>query len=291
MSERRASFFAFQALGSILSLILWVFSFPATKKYSASPWELPSFSIYLLSSRPMPDFLSLSFLAVGLAGLVRGFAGFGSALIMTPILSAAFGPSEAVFLALTLECLLAIPFVPRAWPYVQWQEMARLCAAATLLMPLGAQLLLSIDPSVMRYALSAIVLLAIVILAGGFAYRGRAHWAMTLAAGGVSGFFNGLAGMAGPPIIFYYLSGPRKAAEMRASFIVYFAFVDIVALAILWWRGAAPDGLEIKLLWLGPVFLMTAGFGALLFRKEHENLYRKVAIGILILSAVISPWV
>ena len=49
-----------------------------------------------------------------LAGVVRGFSGFGSALILSPSLSALYGPEVAVPVALLLEFALAGPFVPPA---------------------------------------------------------------------------------------------------------------------------------------------------------------------------------
>ena len=49
-----------------------------------------------------------------LAGVVRGFSGFGSALILSPSLSALYGPAVAVPVALLLELVLSGPFVPPA---------------------------------------------------------------------------------------------------------------------------------------------------------------------------------
>src|SRR4051794_41341314 len=64
------------------------------------------------------DLLSASFAAaVGaavLAGAVRGFSGFGSALILSPLLAALYGPAVAVPVALLLEFALARPVVPPA---------------------------------------------------------------------------------------------------------------------------------------------------------------------------------
>src|SRR5688572_4233668 len=46
--------------------------------------------------------------------------------------------------------------------------------------------------------------------------------ATTLAAGIASGFLNGLAGMAGPPIAFYYLAGDETVTRVRANLTTYF---------------------------------------------------------------------
>ena len=57
--------------------------------------------------------------------------------------------------------------------------------------------------------------------------RPAAAPATTLAAGVISGFLNGLSGMAGPPIAFYYLAGNETVERVRANLTTYFVFVDL----------------------------------------------------------------
>src|SRR4051794_41965682 len=95
-----------------------------------------------------------------LAGLVRGFSGFGSALVLSPSLAALYGPQVAVPVALVLELALAVPLVPRVRHLVDWRRIALLCVAAPLTVPLGARLLAIVDPEALRWAIFALVFLA-----------------------------------------------------------------------------------------------------------------------------------
>ena len=139
--------------------------------------------------------------------MVRGFAGFGAAMIMTPIFSALYGPAVGVALCLLLEIAVALPVVPGVVRLVDWRRIGLLLVAAAVGVPLGNLVLTRAEPEPMRWAISAIVLGAVVLLASGWRFAGRPRTATTLAAGVSSGFLNGLAGMAGPPIAFYYLAG------------------------------------------------------------------------------------
>ena len=47
-------------------------------------------------------------------GIMRGFAGFGTTLIMVPFLSLLMPPSEAVFIALATDVLVMLPLLPNA---------------------------------------------------------------------------------------------------------------------------------------------------------------------------------
>src|SRR6185503_16040292 len=155
----------------------------------------------------MPDIFSTPFVISAvvavIAGMVRGFAGFGAAMLMTPIFSALYGPEVGVALCLLLEITVALPLLPRAARHVDWRRVGLLMTAAIVGAPFGNLVLTWVSPEPMRWAISAIVLSAVVMLASGWRFSGQPRPATTLIAGGISGFLNGLSGMAGPPIAFY----------------------------------------------------------------------------------------
>jgi uncharacterized membrane protein YfcA len=121
----------------------------------------------------MPDLLALPFLICAvvacIAGMVRGFAGFGAAMIMTPIFSAFHGPAVGVALCLFLEIAVALPVVPGVVSLVDWRRIGLLLVAAAVGVPVGNLVLTLAAPEPMRWAISAIVLGAVVLLASGWA--------------------------------------------------------------------------------------------------------------------------
>ena len=58
---------------------------------------------------------------VMVGGIMRGFAGFGTTLIMVPCFSLLMPPSEAVFIALATDVLVMIPLLPKAAMDAQWK--------------------------------------------------------------------------------------------------------------------------------------------------------------------------
>jgi uncharacterized membrane protein YfcA len=238
------------------------------------------------------DVLSATFAAaVGaalLAGVVRGFSGFGSALILSPSLSALYGPEVAVPVALLLEFALAGPFVPPALRVIDRRRTALLCIAAAVTVPLGAYLLSVVDERTLRWLICGLVFVAVAILAFGWRYHGRPHAAATGATGALSGLLGGATGLSGPPVIFYELSGSAPIATMRASFMVFFAWVDVVALVSFAVTGTlAARPLLIAVALVAP-YLAAAGVGAKLFGRASETFYRRLAVVILAAVAVIS---
>ena len=93
-----------------------------------------------------------------------------------------------------------------------------------------------------------------------------------LAAGATSGFLNGLSGMAGPPIAFYYLAGNEPAARVRANLTTYFVFVDLIALASFASRDLIGWSTGVQGLFLAPAVMLGGLLGERLFPLASEKL-------------------
>ena len=102
----------------------------------------------------------------------------------------------------------------------------------------------------------------------------------------MSGFLNGLSGMAGPPIIFYYLAGNETVERVRANLTTYFVFVDLVALVVFAGRGLIGWNTGVLALWLVPVVVAGGLLGERLFPLASEKFYRRLALGLLVAVAI-----
>jgi len=238
----------------------------------------------------MPELLSLPTLiaiaTVLLAGIVRGFAGFGSAMIMVPVLAVLYGPVPAVAMAMLLEMAVSMPLVPKAVKLVDWGRISVLTIAACLAIPLGIWALRSVDAAIARYVFSGIIIGAVILLATGWRYQGRPGILPTLLTGVLSGVMNGFAGMAGPPVVFFYLAGNSGAAASRASFIIFFAVVDLVSLIGFAILGVYDAPMLLLTALIAVPFVLGGLIGARMFGRSGERFYRLVALAILAAIAV-----
>ncbi len=99
--------------------------------------------------RAVFDFEALPVLAAAifLAGLVRGFTGFGTALIFVPVAAAAFSPVQAIAIILIVDVPATLPLAPRALRDGDWREVARLLPGGLAGLSLGLFLLTRLDPA------------------------------------------------------------------------------------------------------------------------------------------------
>jgi uncharacterized membrane protein YfcA len=250
------------------------------------PGETPIFYV----AHPMPDLLAVSFLICALtacvAGMVRGFAGFGAAMVMTTVFSALYGPAVGIALCLLLEIVVALPLVPRVLQLVDWHRIGLLLVAAAVAVPVGNLVLTLAGPEPMRWAISAIVLGAVLLLASGWRFSGKPRMATTLVAGASSGFLNGLSGMAGPPIAFYYLAGDETVTRVRANLTTYFVFVDLMTLVTFMSRGLIDWSTGALGLFLTPAVVLGGLLGERLFPLASERFYRRLALVLLVGVAI-----
>lgn len=223
-----------------------------------------------------PGLLSIA-IAFLCAGLVRGFTGFGTALIVMPV-GAAFLPMPLAIALVMFAGMFTWPLiVPRAVREAERREVLALAAAAIVAAPLGVWLLTVIDREALRWAVSVAAGLTLAALVTGWRYHGRVRGAGLAGVGGAAGILGGTTGLTGPPVILFYLASTRPAAIMRANTILFLALLDLGVIGSMVSRGliewsvipltatlAVPYGLGI-----------TAGQG--LFRPDLERLYRRLA--------------
>ncbi|MCA4919700.1 MAG: hypothetical protein ING82_09745 [Roseomonas sp.] len=84
-------------------------------------------------------------LATAIAGLMRGYAGFGTAVILAPIYSVLWGPRAGVPVMLLMELIVSIQLLPSAFKDADRRVILPIGGTAALMTPLGAYILITAD--------------------------------------------------------------------------------------------------------------------------------------------------
>ncbi len=217
-----------------------------------------------------------------MGGLVRGFSGFGGALVMAPVLSLLFAPAEAVAMVLAIEMAGYVQLLPQAARHVRWREVGPMVAVATLCVLPGVWVVTSIQPSLMRRAISGIVVALAVLLISGARLRRRPGLPTGLSVAALSGFLEGLAGTAGPPVLLYWYAGPDSAATNRFNVIGYAVVLDALALAVFGAHGVLTPETIARLLVLIPTSIIGTALGGVGFRRTNEHVQRRTGLALIL---------
>jgi uncharacterized membrane protein YfcA len=223
-----------------------------------------------------------------LSGLVRGFSGFGSALIYIPLASAVYGPKLAAASFVLIDFFCCLPLVVRAWPACNRREVIPLTVACAITIPLGALLLLYLDPIWLRWGIAVLILGLLAVLVSGWRYRGQASLPLTIGVGLFSGVTGGATTLTGPIPIVYWLGSASGAAVVRANLIMFFLFTDGLVALTYAVQGLMTAQAVVLAILTGVPFLLALGVGARLFRGASDLTYRRIAYAIVALAALVS---
>ena len=219
---------------------------------------------------------------VTLAGLMRGVTGFGGAMLMTPVLSALMGPVPAVATALILETAAALVVFPNALPKVRWRTLLYLTLPAVVTVPLGGYLLLTLDPSVARKIIAAVVVVFSAMLLFGVRYSGSPRPTTSLVLGSLVGALLGATSVGAPPVILYLLSGPDSATVTRANLTVFVTAISAIGLIMLAVAGAITIALGTSAIALIIPFLSATWLGGRLFARLSDSSVRRLALALML---------
>ena len=238
----------------------------------------------------MPD-LPLLLLASGLvflAAIVRGYSGFGFSLLAITALSLIYRPAEVIPAIFLLEIAASLHLLPAIWREVHWRSLLPLMAGALLGTPIGVHALANLPEAPMTLALALFVLAATALLWCGVSLTRMPGTLATVAVGAATGVANGAFGMGGPPVILFYFASPAGNAAGRASLIAYFLFTDVVGLAFLAREGLVTTDAGIMALAFLPALALGVAFGARRFRTADPARFRRIALIVLALLALIT---
>lgn len=231
----------------------------------------------------------LWFIVVGalLAGIVRGFSGFGTAMIYLPFAAQVVPPLWAIITLMVMDVIGPIPLVRPAWRVAEKRDLFLLLAGSILLIPVGLSLLAVISPETYRYIVSCIALVLVLCLIFGLRYTGKVSPPLTLGVGALAGFSGGLGGVPGPPAILFYMASSLPVKVVRANLLLFLFFTDFLFIGIVGLRG----DLVLTPVLIGLLMAIPNGIGNLLgaavFNPDKAALYRGVAYGVVIFAAVI----
>ena len=223
-----------------------------------------------------------------LAGLTRGFSGFGGAMVYMPLIATIYDPRIAAVTILLVDLVSATPFAIPEVRRCTWREVTPLSAAMAVGLPIGTWALLVLDPIVLRWCIAAVVLSLVPVLASGWRYHGAPRLPITLGVGLFAGVSAGAVLIAGPPVILYWLGGGNSAITIRANLMVLFMICDVLLVAIFGYGNlfeARPLALSLL---LGLPYLAGMGFGSHFFHGASDRLYRTIAYIIITLAAIVS---
>ena len=225
-------------------------------------------------------------LVVFVAGIVRGFTGFGSALLAVPALAVIYGPVQAVVIEVLIEVPVCLGLLPTAVKHAERRAILPMIAMFMLFVPLGAVLLSVTNPDIVKILISLFVVFAVVLMWQQPRVTNVISPKANYVVGALSGTTQGLTGMAGPVFATALIARGDNSVRTRANIsalacgIIFFSVVSFLVLDLL------TVELAVYALLASPAILLGVLVGSLLFSSYGGRKLREVILSFLAIIAI-----
>ncbi|HID94827.1 MAG TPA: sulfite exporter TauE/SafE family protein [Candidatus Latescibacteria bacterium] len=229
----------------------------------------------------------LASLIVFWAFIVLGMTGFGSGLIMVPLLLLFLDIKLVVPVSRVLGVLCVGYLTVRLWREIRRDLLLPVLVGSLFGTVLGTYVLASYDSTLLRKVFGGFVILFSVRMF--FESRGVKSLKLGRRAGFLAGMISGWTasafGTAGPPAVIYYNYTIRRKNVFRATLITYFFLGSIWGLVVYGWAGLITMEVIRFTLYLLPAFVAGAALGFRLHGQVNEALFRRVVAAVLLITA------
>ena len=230
-------------------------------------------------------------LVVGLvAGTIGGIVGFGSSILLMPVLVIAFGPLQAVPIMAIAAIMANFARIVVWWREVDWRTCAAYSASAAPFAALGAGTLLVLPTRIIEVALGAFFLGMIPVRRWMAAHALRLRRAHLVAIGVPVGYLTGIVVSTGPLTAPIFLAaglvkGAFVSTEAAASLAVYLAKA-----AVFRSFGALPLEIALKGLIVGSTLMAGAFIAKRFVISLDPERFRLLMDGLMLLSGLTLLW-
>jgi uncharacterized membrane protein YfcA len=230
-------------------------------------------------------------LGVGLAaGTISGIVGFGSSIMLMPVLVIVFGPLHAVPIMAIAAILANIARVLIWWREVDWRACGAYSVTGVPAAALGARTLLALPPALIEGALGVFFLLMIPARRWLGARGMRLRAVHLLPIGAVVGFLTGIVVTTGPITAPIFLAaglvkGAFIATEAAGSLAVYLSKA-----AVFRQLGALPAPVIVQGLFAGASLMAGAWLAKRFVLRLHPDRFRVLMDALMLVSGLAMLW-
>ena len=238
----------------------------------------------------IPDNYFLIALVVIFSGFLRGFIGFGSGLLMIPILSYFYSPVFAMVFNIVIEIPATIYLTFVGIKKSNLREITPMMFTMMLTIPFGTIFLVSVDEQIIRTLMSLLLIFFVILIATGWRIKSTITKYVLVLGGAISGLMQGATGMGGPPYVTVLLSKNDSDDVARANILVITSGLVISAIISLYYFGLFTKDILLTGAISAPIYVFATYIGTKFFNYSGNKYFRNsslIALGVIGLATLI----
>ena len=233
-----------------------------------------------------PDHIFILAFCAFLAGLIRGFSGFGLSAVLVASAAFVIPPKLIIPTAQAMEVIASIALIPTVWRDVNWKWLTPMGAAYLISIPFGVAALAYLPEAAIRVGGCVLLLVATLCLLLNRRPNLPDGLPLRFGTGLVAGFFAGASSLGGmvASVMLFAVSIPAK--QLRATLIVLFFGSALYSLSWGAWHGVVTEGTFVRAAWLAVPLLIGIAVGTHGFKNVSEKRFRQYVLVLLATLAV-----
>jgi len=222
------------------------------------------------------------------ASIVRGFTGFGLALVAVPLIQFIMPVSDtAVFIAI-INAIFSVSYYRRSRASVRGLSLGRMAIWTGIGVAAGTLILKFVNPAFIQLVWGVLIIVIVIALVRGFNFGIRSDKSAMTLSGLFGGVLAGATGITGPPvaIILSSMKTPREKFNAVISLFIFFA----VSYALLFYLVAGLVKTDTFLLAICSVPALIAGLytGDRLVARISQQTFSTVVYIVLVIMGLIT---
>ncbi len=228
-----------------------------------------------------PDYFVILALCAFVAGIVRGFSGFGLSAVLVASAAFVIAPRLIIPTAQALEVVASIALIPAVWRDVNWRWLTPMAAGYVVSIPLGVAALTYLPGLWLRVGGCVTLLIASLCLLLNMRPKLRDDLSLRIGTGLVAGFFAGSSSLGGMVASTMLFAVAIPAKNLRATLVVLFFGSALYSLSWGAWHGVVTSETFARAFWLALPLLAGIAVGSHGFKQVSEAGFRKAVLAVL----------
>ena len=224
--------------------------------------------------------------AVFLAGFMRGFVGFGSAMVLVMVLSLLFGPRAAVPIISLAGIVTAIQLLPDVVRFADRRFVVPFGFAAFIGAPTGTLVLISMNPELMKIGISIFILFMVLLVWRGWQISGG--YVSIISTGLLAGLIQGSAGVGGPLAVALALARRGNITRERANVIGAILSLTACGIPAMCYYNLFTLEVIIVSTLIVPLYVLATWLGAKYFSRHGQYIFRITALWVLAIMGIVT---
>lgn len=218
---------------------------------------------------------------------VRVVTGFGSALILAPLISLILGPKQAVVYIILLECAMGTVFLIKEKLNF---ELLHIFLGGISGIVAGILLFGFVAQRLVGFLIGLSVLTFSILFLLNLQFRVKKEGLLFTSLGFLSGSMGVLTGINGPQIVLGLVNQGYDARFIRRCMITYLIVIDFITLASFALAGYITSNVVILLGYASPFLLLSYAAGAYVFKFVDPEKLKRLMLLITLLSGMLAIW-